>query len=81
MNGKASDRVCCWGRLPKEKFFQFAWRPRPPTCLSKEQEDDILKNLKKYSRKFDEEDAAILNMVCIPRDIIVIALWQHGVLD
>lgn len=51
-------------RLPKEVFYQFIWRPRPPSRLTKEQEEDILKNLKKYSKKYDEEDAQIMNAVC-----------------
>ena len=52
-------------RLPKEEFYQFIWRPRPPSKLSKEQEEDILKNLKKYSKKYDEEDAKIMNAVSL----------------
>ena len=50
-------------RLPKEEFYQFIWRPRPPSRLSKDQEEDILRNLKKYSKKYDEEDAQIMNAV------------------
>lgn len=50
-------------RLPKDEFYQFIWRPRPPSKLTKEQEEDILKNLKKYSKKYDEEDAQIMNAV------------------
>lgn len=44
-------------------MFQFLWRPRPPSQLSKEQEEDLVKNLKKYSKKYDEEDAQILHAV------------------
>ncbi|KAF3916790.1 hypothetical protein ABW20_dc0108331 [Dactylellina cionopaga] len=39
-----------------ERFKQFAWRPRPPTMLSKEQQKQIRKNLREYSRQFDEDD-------------------------
>ncbi|KAF3926348.1 hypothetical protein AA313_de0202185 [Arthrobotrys entomopaga] len=39
-----------------ERFKQFTWRPRPPTLLSKEQQKQIRKNLREYSRQFDEED-------------------------
>ncbi|KAK4100447.1 eukaryotic translation initiation factor 3 subunit B [Parathielavia hyrcaniae] len=39
-----------------EKFKQFAWRPRPPTLLSKEEQKQIRKNLREYSRVFDVED-------------------------
>lgn len=41
-----------------DRFKQFIWRPRPPTLLSKEKQKAIRRNLKEYSRAFDEEDAA-----------------------
>jgi translation initiation factor 3 subunit B len=41
---------------PTEKFKQFLWRPRPPLLLSKEEQKQIRKNLREYSREFDEED-------------------------
>ncbi len=41
-----------------EKFYQLLWRPRPRTVLSKEKQRQIRKNLKEYSRVFEEEDAA-----------------------
>ena len=41
---------------PIEKFKQFLWRPRPPTLLSKEEQKTIRRNLREYSREFDEED-------------------------
>ena len=72
--------LCC--RLPKEKFFQFMWRPRPPSMLTKEQEEDILKNLRKYSRKYDEEDAQIMSAVsrCLERLIVVSLKWAPSCL-
>lgn len=39
-----------------ERFKQLLWRPRPPTMLSKEEQKTIRKNLREYSRQFDEED-------------------------
>lgn len=42
-----------------DRFKQFAWRPRPATLLTKEQQKQIRKNLKEYSRVFEEEDAAM----------------------
>lgn len=44
-----------------EYFFfcivcQFLWRPRPPSFLSPEKEEEIAKNLKKYSKKYEAED-------------------------
>ncbi|KAG8862723.1 Translation initiation factor 3 subunit b [Tulasnella sp. 330] len=41
-----------------DKFKQFLWRPRPKTLLSKDQQRNIQRRLKEYSRVFDEEDAA-----------------------
>lgn len=41
-----------------DRFKQFAWRPRPRTLLTKEKQKAIRKNLKEYSRQFEEEDAA-----------------------
>ena len=39
-----------------EKFKQLLWRPRPPTLLSREEQKQIRKNLREYSKDFDEED-------------------------
>ncbi len=41
---------------PIEKFKQFSWRPRPPTLLSKDEQKAIRKNLREYSRVFEQED-------------------------
>ncbi|TFY80481.1 hypothetical protein EWM64_g3531 [Hericium alpestre] len=41
-----------------DRFKQFLWRPRPPSLLTKEQKRLIRKNLREYSRAFEEEDAA-----------------------
>lgn len=40
-------------------LLQFLWRPRPPSFLSPEKEEEILKNLKKYSKKYDVQDQDI----------------------
>lgn len=42
---------------PIEKFKQFQWRPRPATMLSKDEQKQIRKNLREYSRVFEQEDA------------------------
>lgn len=42
---------------PIEKFKQWQWRPRPPTLLSKDEQKAIRKNLREYSRVFEQEDA------------------------
>lgn len=41
---------------PIEKFKQLLWRPRPATLLSKDEQRTIRRNLREYSREFDEED-------------------------
>ncbi len=41
-----------------DRFKQFLWRPRPPSLLTKEQQKQVRRNLKEFSRVFDEEDAA-----------------------
>lgn len=40
-----------------EKFKQWQWRPRPATLLSKEEQKAIRRNLREYSRIFEQEDA------------------------
>lgn len=42
---------------PMEKFKQFQWRPRPVTMLTKDEQKQIRKNLREYSRVFEQEDA------------------------
>ena len=49
-NGKLLYRVL------KDHFFQLAWRPRPASFLSPEKEEEIAKNLRKYSKKYEAED-------------------------
>ncbi len=39
-----------------ERFKQWLWRPRPPTLLSKDEQKQIRKNLREYSKIFDEQD-------------------------
>ena len=45
----------------KDRFFQFLWRPRGKSLLSAEQEAEIEKNIKKYSKRFEEIDEKIRN--------------------
>ena len=42
--------------VPTEKFKQLLWRPRPPTLLSKDEQRQVRKNLREYSREFEEQD-------------------------
>lgn len=39
-----------------DRFKQWLWRPRPPTLLSKEEQKQIRKNLREYSKIFEEQD-------------------------
>nr|GEW23866.1 eukaryotic translation initiation factor 3 subunit B-like [Tanacetum cinerariifolium] len=40
----------------KDHCFQFLWRPRPPSFLTPEKEEEISKDLKNYSNRYDVED-------------------------
>jgi translation initiation factor 3 subunit B len=40
-----------------DRFKQFAWRPRPPTLLSKDEQKTVRRNLRDYSKRFEEQDA------------------------
>ncbi|KAG5440284.1 hypothetical protein PCANB_001854 [Pneumocystis canis] len=60
---RMENGYCLWdfkGSLLREEhiegFKQLLWRPRPPTLLTKEQQKKIRKNLREYSRGFEEED-------------------------
>jgi translation initiation factor 3 subunit B len=44
-----------------EKFKQWCWRPRPPLLLTKEEQKTVRKNLREYSRVFEQEDAERIN--------------------
>ncbi|KAG8623592.1 hypothetical protein KVT40_008568 [Elsinoe batatas] len=46
---------------PLDGFKQFAWRPRPGRLLSKEEQKTVRKNLREYSKQFDEQDLARKN--------------------
>jgi translation initiation factor 3 subunit B len=43
---------------PIEQFKQWTWRPRPDRLLSKEEMKNVRKNLREYSRAFEEADLA-----------------------
>jgi len=40
----------------KEPFYQFLWRPRPPTMLTAEQEKNLTASMKDYRAKYRAED-------------------------
>ncbi|KAL2215031.1 eukaryotic translation initiation factor 3 subunit B [Thermoascus aurantiacus ATCC 26904] len=63
---------------PTDKFKQFLWRPRPPTFLSKEEQKQIRKNLREYSREFEEEDkyaVDIANTAVVEKRKRVLSEW------
>ena len=39
-----------------DRFKQFSWRPRPPTMLSKDEQKQVRRNLREYSKTFDDQD-------------------------
>jgi translation initiation factor 3 subunit B len=39
-----------------ERFKQWLWRPRPPTLLNKEEQKQVRKNLREYSKMFEDQD-------------------------
>lgn len=43
-----------------DRFFQLLWRPRPPSLLPEEKQREIVKNLRKFSKRYEEEDEALL---------------------
>ncbi|RZC52594.1 hypothetical protein C5167_021031 [Papaver somniferum] len=43
-------------KISKDHFHQFLWRPRPPSFLTAEMEEQISKNLDEYSKKYETED-------------------------
>lgn len=49
--------------MPRDRFGQLSWRPRVPSLLPREKEEEIRKGLKEYSRRYDEEDEALLLQV------------------
>ncbi|KAI8475850.1 MAG: eukaryotic initiation factor [Monoraphidium minutum] len=46
--------------MQRDRFYQFCWRPRMPCLLPADKEAEIVKNLKAYSKRYDEEDEALL---------------------
>ena len=46
-------------KVNRDRFFQFLWRPRMPLDLGKDKENEIQKNLKKYSKRFEAEDESL----------------------
>ncbi|PSC71923.1 Eukaryotic translation initiation factor 3 subunit B [Micractinium conductrix] len=47
-------------KTARDRFFQLLWRPRPPSLLPQEKQKEIVKSLRKYSKRYEEEDEALL---------------------
>ncbi|KAH6770505.1 translation initiation factor 3B1 [Perilla frutescens var. hirtella] len=47
----------------KDHFFQFMWRPRPACLLTADKEEEIAKNLNKYSKKYEAEDEDVSTLL------------------
>jgi translation initiation factor 3 subunit B len=45
------------GHVREDKFYQFLWRPRPPSLLPDAKEKEIRRNLREYSKKYEAQDA------------------------
>lgn len=45
-------------RLPRDRFFQFSWRPRAASLLTAEQKEAIRKNLPDKIKEWDREHVA-----------------------
>lgn len=50
-------------KVLKDQFYDFQWRPRPPSLLSAEKEAEIRKNLKNYAAKYKEEDDGLIGVI------------------
>ncbi|GAA6061251.1 hypothetical protein JCM10212_000692 [Sporobolomyces blumeae] len=62
-----------------DRFKQLLWRPRPPTLLSRDEQKKIRKNLRDYSRQFEEQDqleAANLNTEVVEMRKRLIDEWN-----
>jgi translation initiation factor 3 subunit B len=47
-------------RVMRDRFYQFSWRPRPPSLLSEADLKEIARNLRKYSEKYAKEDDVLM---------------------
>lgn len=43
-----------------EGLWNFSWRPRPPSFLPPAKERDIVKNLKAYAKRYEDDDELLL---------------------
>eukprot|EP00897_Mesotaenium_endlicherianum_P005996 jgi/Mesen1/5424/ME000027S04793 len=68
-------------RIPRDRFTQFLWRPRPPSLLPPEKDVEIAKNLRKYSKKYeveDEEAGQALGVAEVERRRQMVDEWKRN---
>lgn len=72
---KDDQGYCIWSfqgkvlrRVNLKNFLQLFWRPRPPTLLSEEKQNEIKKNLRKYYAQFETKDR--LRMTRASKDLL-----------
>lgn len=46
-------------KVQKDRFYQFLWRPRPPSLLTKEDEKKAVRLVKQNAKRYEEEDELI----------------------
>ncbi len=67
----------------RDRFYQFSWRPRPPSMLSEAQLKEIARNLRKFSEKYAKEDDVLMAQVhrsfihCPSKQMHMHHLLQH----
>ncbi|CAJ2643734.1 unnamed protein product [Trifolium pratense] len=62
-------------RILKDSLYQFLWRPRPASFLTAEKEEEIAKNLKRYSKKYEAEDQQ-LQQAESPKNMLAEFEWK-----
>jgi len=64
-------------RIPMPGLKMFGWRPRPATLLSPDQQKQIRKNWKEYTKEFDELDSKFSSSVAKETSEKRQRLWQE----
>jgi len=64
-------------RFLKDRFYQFLWRPRPPSLLSRDQEKELRKNLPKYAERYKKEDAGNSRVILDEQNLEKQRLFQE----
>lgn len=59
------------------KFTNLTWRPRPPTLLTSERQAEITKDIKKYSKLFEQQDYKDSNAAMSEKQIKRQTQWRE----